>query len=360
MFNFKYKKSITFLNNMQEHWQDISIGSQHPMQLLYNADPKKFNKLLKSSNKSPFKLTKREVDEKTVIKVDYEEGVDYWREQRLYLSNNASVVANVIFENVNQTQMLEFNNVGCLGPEIQDGEAVNLFVGASELWSLSRTAPTRINLSEPVPNIVNRIEIPFYEYCTNINGSIEGANFDLILKRAKSIIENCEKNDISIKNLIIFGGWHNLIYNQTDAGYWKQCVKDLMSHGIPITFFTIPSPVLSLTFKEIESFMSDPSIVAFWGSLECTEQNYQSLRQKITEYNECLRGFADCAIIDLERELEITAGNAAQLFMDINHFSNSVKTREMLLEVIQLSLDKNRDFYLPSQGSVSEYIYPTF
>ena len=85
MFNRKFNSAFDYLNDLPEQWSTIDCSQEHPLQVLFDADAKKFNSLTEKKNESGIAFVKHQ-ERTSIIKVDCDDGLPYWMLQRLYLS----------------------------------------------------------------------------------------------------------------------------------------------------------------------------------------------------------------------------------------------------------------------------------
>lgn len=279
--------------------------------------------------------------------------------QKFYKDHRCNFARNLLLKGPYGQPVLRFNNLGALGQDVVAGQRVNLFVGASETFECSLTP---LQESHALPDWIAQSEVPFNEMGINLNAGVEGAHFPLIVQKAKQMRREIVEADAIIENLFVFGGWHNLIYNENTPEAWQGCLDDMSGVAQRTCLFEIASPLLVLTFEEIEAFCSRGH--PFWGYLDCSRENYDKLKDKILEYNSWLEGVctgSDTLLyLPTNSFLTYDAATVDTFFRDVNHFARSEALRHALIAGLNGFLMRNADFFTPQMGSVSEYIYPTF
>ena len=279
--------------------------------------------------------------------------------QKLYKDQFSNFAKGLVLKGPYGQTMLSLNNIGALGPDLVANQRVNLFVGASETFECSLTP---IDQTGSVPDWVAMAEVPFNEMGANINGAIEGAHFPLIIRRTARLRETIVERNAILENLFVYGGWHNLIYNDNTPDAWQRYCDELVEMAPRVSFFQITSPVLNFSFEEIKAFCEKG--YPFWGYLECSEENFRSLRGKIIQFNEWLEQYCaerpNALFIPIHRFLQYSAEEIPIYFRDVNHFSRTTQLRQALVDGLNDFLMQNAEMFSPQLGSVSEYIYPTF
>ena len=363
-FNWGYKKEFLYLNSPRgdANLKELNFASPHPLQRLFNQKPANFKRLVTRRNLSPFNLLIRQTDEGNRVQITWTKETSFPEIQKIYQSPQGAYLKNTVFESENQVELYKFNNLGFLGRDLSEGEAINLFIGCSVMFSLGINANLQMafdtlgKVSEKIPEFLDEVKVPYYEYCQNANASVEGANFSIIIKRLNHIINDCRGKNISIKNLFIWGGWHNLIYNENSLSYWEESINTLSSCGIPLTLVTLCSPVNKLSFDELEAFVNEKG--CFWGNLTFDKKTIFDLKRKISDYNNFVRAQTNCSIIDLDKTIKINAQNASSIFLDVVQFNFEKHSRRLVIDAFKTELASNKSSYMPRHGAVSKYIYP--
>lgn len=279
--------------------------------------------------------------------------------QKFYKDGHGQLAKNVTLKGKFGQTLMELNNIGVIGGDLAPEQRVNLFVGASELYSLS---VSQLGMAENLLNVIKETEVPFNEMGINLNASIEGASFPYICGRAKAVQKAIIEQDAIIENLFVFGGWHNLIYNKNTEEDWRGYCEEISGYAPRTCFFEIASPLISSSFEDIKAFNDRGH--PFWGDMECSEENYTRLRDKILEYNNWLKAYCaekdNLLFIPTQSFFEYEASEIENWYMDVNHFANNHMVREKVNESLNDVLMENSDFFAPQIGAVSEYVYPTF
>ena len=250
-----YQSELRYLNadpkKRQRRWKNLRayISKEHPLQRLFEMKPKKFNKFIERNNTTLFELLMYQRGGKNVLRFDSDIHFDYIELQKFHLSPTLVSPKNIIFDGKYGTpsssfgQILEFNEIGCLSPSLKHSKEINLFLGCSVMMGLSLTNYVAGPRYLKRRNVINDLKLPGFEQCVNVNASIEGADFRVLLQKLERTAHLCEKNAIKIKNLICMTGWHNLIYGECKTSDWENYVERICQLGFPTSFITLTSPV---------------------------------------------------------------------------------------------------------------------
>lgn len=348
----------------------------HPLQKVYALSPEKAETFLRGYASTGLfsPSVSRGEDGATIIQLDQpgESAVEALQRelpdvqylelacfQKFYKDKYSNFAKDLMIKGAYGQTSLFLNNIGALGLRVLRDQRVNLFVGASETFECSLRP---IGDSAELGDWVAETEVPFNEMGNNINGAIEGAHFPLIIQRAQKLKNAIIRQGAIIENLFVYGGWHNLIYNENNPDAWRSYFNQCMGLAPRTLFYQVTSPVLHCNFEEIKAFCDKG--FAFWGYMDCTEENYQALKSKISEYNACLSSFCEetdgAIMIPVDRFLSYEGNEIDTYFRDVNHFSRNPVSRESLIVGLNRFLSENSEFFAPQLGNVSEYIYPTF
>ena len=348
----------------------------HPLEKLLR-NPKKLQSWL-----SKYELTRTveakvisdEKSEKTVIQIrrlndeDLKQleakfkmggGYEHRIMQKFYMDEYGNAPSSMVLKGAYGQTLVELNNVTAMGPDIHPETHINLFIGASDTFT---SGLTRRDTSQQTYDWIANIEVPFAEFSANINAGVEGAPFSIISQKLDRVRNKIDEKQGIIDNLFVFGGWHNLLYNDHSEEDWNRYCSHYLGYAPRVCFFQLASPVLAHSYKDICDFCDRGHM--FWGNLERNEQNYDQLRQQLNNYNEWLAGFCEqhenALMIPLNDLLKYDANSIENFFEDVNHFTDRPEGRKFISEAISQFLIANGDFFVKKISDNSEYIYPVF
>ncbi|MCE9592510.1 MAG: hypothetical protein K8S99_18540 [Planctomycetes bacterium] len=217
---------------------------------------------------------------------------------------------------------LKINSLGCKGPELKKGMPVIGYFGDSTTMGLANDSWAQ------------RVDVPG---CQTLNAGIEGHNLDRVVNRYKQL-----RQQVDFAGVVVFSGWHNIIYNHRDEAYWRRMLDAF--DGEHLTAFCTLATCLTDECRErgLDELLNnertgteqkpgtDGRAAAgkpyfnFWCDMEPSRENVVRVLDGVQRYNRFLRAY--CAeksrvLIDLHDALRPTDYDAIPRdFFDVCHF----------------------------------------
>lgn len=226
---------------------------------------------------------------------------------------------------------LQVNSLGCKGPELRPEAPVIGFFGDSTTMGLGNESWVR------------HVDIPD---CQMLNAGVEGHNLDRVATRYQQLRER-----VDFAGIVVYAGWHNIIYNKRDEAYWRY-VFDLFDQPGMVAFCTLATclteecrwkglaPHLN---NEACGMVFDPGTTDedlapeskpyfnFWCSMEPSQENVTKVLDGIERYNNFLRGYCEekgRVLIDLYRcSIPASYDEIPRDFFDVCHYRVRVYPR---------------------------------
>ncbi|MBL4838077.1 MAG: hypothetical protein JKY34_10915 [Kordiimonadaceae bacterium] len=281
--------------------------------------------------------------------------------QKFYKDHCGNSPHSVLLKGPFGHTFLDYNNVGAIGADVNHGTRVNLFVGASDMFNASKSH-IGYSANHAITDWVLETEVPFAELATNMNGSMEGANYAIIIDKAKKYLDLISKEGGILENLFVFGGWHNLIYGRNTPKDWTAYADELLALAPRVVFYEIISPILKFSQPTILKYAANG--MGKWGDREMNPKNYNELKGQMLAYNEWLKDYCasheNALMIPTQTIIDYEETDLTTLFMDINHFRRNDVVSEKIIGSTGKFLADNAEFFAPQLSNVSEYIYPIF
>ncbi len=193
-----------------------------------------------------------------------------------------------------ETLLLRINSLGCRGDDLRPGVPAIGFFGDSATFGVSSA----------VDNWPGRVSIPGYQV---LNAAVEGHSMSRVLQRYKDL-----SSQIRFAVVVVYTGWHNIIYNETSPEYWSA-VLDEFSGGHLLALCTLGTclrdecsengiePLLSSgspcgnTPGYFEYNSADPGrqYFNFWCDMEPTRKNVKRVLYGVRRFNAFLRTYCE-------------------------------------------------------------------
>lgn len=215
------------------------------------------------------------------------------------------------------TLVMRVNALGCKGDDIDPGLPVVAFFGASETMGV-----TGGKGGVPADSYVAHVDLPGYAV---LNAAIEGANLAGIVGQYERLVGR-----VPLVCAVVYGGWHNLIYNETDEDYWAAQLARFLDGDHLTVYCTIGSSLtedfLTRGFEPLRNEAPGADLNSdyfnFWGALDPAETIPRLLPQ-LERYNTFVRRFAaehGAHILDFSSFLRpSTYEDAPRDFFDVCH-----------------------------------------
>jgi hypothetical protein len=203
---------------------------------------------------------------------------------------------------------MRINALGCKGADLVSGRPVIACFGDSTTFCVGAD-------SWPA-----HVDVPGYQV---LNAGIEGADMEWVAAWYDEL-----RDAVPFAAVVVYLGWHNLIYNRTDEAYWHEHLERYLGDHLT-AYCTIGTP-LTEAFRErgIEPLLNRGPTSAsaeyfnFWADLDPAERLIPLL-DAIGRYDRFVRDFArhnDAVLIDLHEFLRPQRyEDAPRDFFDVCH-----------------------------------------
>ncbi|MBT6434542.1 MAG: hypothetical protein HOK28_15695 [Deltaproteobacteria bacterium] len=152
------------------------------------------------------------------------QGSGYRPMQRNYMDMAGNLTPNTVICNPEGGLMLEVNELGAQG-DIPDKPLVAFF-GDSTMFGINSD-------SREIKSWPERLKVPG---STVQNFSVEGWPMARMVRRYERLKRNHE-----LTSVVVYAGWHNLIYNERSEAYWRQQLGRFLSVSHHTAFCTLAS-----------------------------------------------------------------------------------------------------------------------
>lgn len=270
----------------------------------------------------------------------------YTEFQKFYLNpKTRRLIPNIELWEEGQ-KILEINSLGCKGNEPNltlptigvFGDSTTFCVG-NDSWA-------------------QRIQIPGTQV---INAGIEGANLDMVTERYHELAQS-----IKFTAIVVYTGWHNIIYNQRTEEYWSRKLNEFKGDHLLIFCTLATSLHEDSREKGIQSHLNADNKIQsyldliktcnhekyylFWGNLEPSHENICKILDGVHRYNQFLKNYCiknNYLLLDFHTLLKPLSHHfLCKDFFDVCHFRP--KSYSTLSQYAQDSIKGPLSTLLPS------------
>lgn len=235
---------------------------------------------------------------------------NYVEYQALYMNHRtADLIPNTEIWQHGGLRM-KVNSLGCKGAELRPGVPVIACFGCSTTLCVANDS------------WASRIAIPGHQA---LNCGVEGYSMDMCLRRYHAL-----KAKVSLKVVLLYLGWHNLIYNQTGPDYWRQVLDGFLGDGHITAVCTLPTCLTEDCCRRgVTELLSTDGSKPFyyWGDMKPTPAHIAALWAQIQAYNAFVRLYAaEKRLVLLELYALLRPASYAQIpveFFDVCHMRST-------------------------------------
>ncbi len=239
-------------------------------------------------------------------------GLSFLEYQSLYLDQNIGDLKPNTEVWICDKLHLQINSLGCKGPELQPGKPVIGVFGDSGSFSICGVEawPSRIN-------------IPGYQI---LNASVEGYSLERMLEKYQKL-----RQQLTFSGLIIYGGWHNLVYGQTGPAFWRS-IFDQFRADHKLVICTLLCSLIDecrtrgvdeLLCTQQQSKTENRPFFEFWGDAKPTKELINQGLDALATYNRFLKSYcAETGAILLDLHTYMLPRSYQEIpldFFDIHH-----------------------------------------
>lgn len=208
---------------------------------------------------------------------------------------------------------IKINSLGCKGEELEPNKPVIAVFGDSGVFGIS------------LDSWVKRISLEGYQL---LNAGVEGYSLERILLKYQHL-----KQRVKFDTVIIYGGWHNLLYNTNTEPGWRTLLEGFISPDHKTIFSTLFCSLHpDCRERGLADVLCAPQDIerlnklgdySFWGDKEPSMENIRAVMAKIDQYHFFMRAFCaekGLALIDNYEFMMPNAYNEIpREFFDICH-----------------------------------------
>jgi hypothetical protein len=210
--------------------------------------------------------------------------------------------------------LVELNSLGCIGPEV-NGPVVAFF-GASETFGAAG-ARASYDTADVASNWPQRVSVAGAQM---LNAAVLGYSMERILARYEFIRDR----RVDMVGVVVYAGWHNLIYNANTEAYWGETLEKFLADDRPSAFCNICTALIPEARERGLGEIICGGGFTFWNDLEATPDNIARMLDRIDDYNRFVEGFCQrhgATLIDLYSLMKPQRYEDIPVeFSDINHF----------------------------------------
>jgi len=249
--------------------------------------------------------------------------IKYVNMQRLYMDTNGFLKPNTELWDENDSLRIRVNSLGCKNNEINDHEPIIAFFGDS----------TTMGLNVKNDSWVNHVKLKGFQ---NLNAAVEGWNMDMCLSKCRELTSK-----INLDKIVVYVGWHNIIYNNTSENYWESVLLEFASKTKELYVCTMATSLIddfeTVNISDYLTGISSDTIDSkdkdyeddywFWGNMTPSNENCKLIIRNIKRYNEFVKNFCtkhNFHIIDLHEFMKPKSLKEIKIdYFDLCHFRES-------------------------------------
>jgi len=170
----------------------------------------------------------------------------------------------------------EINSLGCKGVEIDPSKPTIGIFGDSATFGIG------------LDSWVQRIKIPGYQI---LNAGVGGWSMDRVIDKSLDL-----SSRINLVGVVVYTGWHNIIYGETGEDYWRSQLDRLSNIPFVAHVNIATSLIEEAVERGIEELMergSREKSTAYyhWGTIQLTKENIRLLLNGINRFNSFLGSY---------------------------------------------------------------------
>jgi len=138
-----------------------------------------------------------------------------------------------------------------------------------------------------------------------LNASVEGHSMARVLERFHTL-----QKEVTLSAVVVYTGWHNLVYGDMREEYWEEVYDTLRSHprlAVCTLFCSLTAECRKKGLAELIIRSNDPKgpiLFSFWSDMVPSQDNINRILDRVERYHDFVRNYCGrykIPIVDLHQ-----------------------------------------------------------